>query len=100
MDFIRFHGLVHLQVLYMVSNLIFSYCGWFFFLPVPAFVCGSGAVVGALTDEDQSKKAIEYLRLLHAPGNQLSHFLSDSSQTFSPLFLLSPTYREKIFLLL
>ncbi|GAB0180970.1 calpain-5 [Grus japonensis] len=37
----------------MVSNLIFSYSGWFFILPVPAFAfCDLGGVARALASED------------------------------------------------
>ena len=47
------HGLVHLQVPWMVSNLVFSYSGRFFILPVPALaVCNLSGVAGALAAED------------------------------------------------
>lgn len=64
------------------------------FLPVPAFVCDSGAVAGALTAEDQSRKATEYLSLVHVPGNQLSHFLPDRAHIFPSLPFITRVPRE------
>jgi len=53
MHLIRPHGLVCLQVPYAVSNLVFSYSGQLFILPVPAFAfCNLGGVARALAVED------------------------------------------------
>jgi len=53
MYLIMSHGLVHLQVPYMVLNLIFSYSELFFILQFPAFaICDLGQVAGALAGED------------------------------------------------
>jgi len=41
------------------SNLISSYTGWFFILPVHAFAfCSLGGVAGALTEEGCYKKIV------------------------------------------
>ncbi|PKU42942.1 hypothetical protein llap_6762 [Limosa lapponica baueri] len=60
------------EVLQMVSNLIFSYRDQFLIFLVLAFAfCNLGGVVRALAGEDQGKKVIEYLSLLHVPDNQV-----------------------------
>lgn len=47
-------------------------------LPVPAFVfCSSGSVAGTPVGEDQGKKVVEYLILLHILGDHVSHFLPE-----------------------
>ncbi|PKU33699.1 hypothetical protein llap_15995 [Limosa lapponica baueri] len=56
MHLIRSHRLVHLQVLQLVSNLVFTYSRQFLFLRVFAF-CYLGGVARALTHEDQGKKS-------------------------------------------
>ena len=67
----------------MVSNLIFSYGGWFFILPGLSFAfCDLGSVAGAPSGEDWGKKVIEYLRLFHIPGNQVSHFVLERANIF------------------
>jgi len=53
MHLIKSQGLVDLQVPQMVWNLIFSYSGQFFTLPVSAFaICSLGGVAGALAGDD------------------------------------------------
>lgn len=65
------HGLGHLQVSWMVSNLSFSYSGLFTILPVLAFLfCDLGSVLGALAGQDRGREVIEYFSLLHILGNQ------------------------------
>ena len=70
----------------MVSNLIFSYNGQFFILPVPAFTfCGLGGMAGAPAGEDWGKKVIDYLSLLHILGDQVSCFLPERAHIFPSL---------------
>ena len=70
----------------MVSNLIFSYSGQFFILPVHAFaVCDLGSVAGALAGKDWGKKVIEYLSLLRILRNQVSRFLPERAHIFPSL---------------
>jgi len=73
----------------MVSNLIFSYSGWFFILPVPASAfCNLGSVAGSLACEDRGKTVVEYLRLLHILGNKGSLYLPGKAHIF-PRFLFT-----------
>lgn len=79
----------------MASNLIFSYSGWFFFLPVPAFVfCDLGGVAGTVASEERSKKIIQYLSLLYTLDNQVSHFFPERVCISSSLPFITDTYRS------
>lgn len=60
MHLIMSHRLVHLQVPYMILNLIF--CSRFLILPVRATAfCDLGRVAGTLAGEDQGKKSLSAL---------------------------------------
>jgi len=67
----------------MVSNLIFSYSGKLFILPVPAFAFYDlGGMAGALASEDWDNEVFEHLSRLHMPGNQVSRFLPERARIF------------------
>ena len=75
--------------------LWFSYSGQFFILLVLAFAsCDLGSVAGALASEDWDKKDVEYLSLLHIPGNQVSHFLLERAHSFPSLPFITDMPRE------
>lgn len=95
MHLIRSQGLEHLQVPQMVSNLIFSYCQQFFILPVLAMPSATWAAAGAFAGEDQGNKC---LGLLHVPGNQVSHFLTEGAHIFPHLPFI-PSVPTEVFLL-
>uniref|UniRef100_A0A8V5GXV2 DNA helicase n=1 Tax=Melopsittacus undulatus TaxID=13146 RepID=A0A8V5GXV2_MELUD len=61
MDFIRSHGLVHVQVLKVFSNLILMYSGpKFFILTIPASAFQDlGGVLRLFASEDRSKEVIK-----------------------------------------
>ena len=83
----------------MVSDLIFSYTGWFFILPVPAFAfCDLDGVAGALANEHWGKKVIEYLSILHTPGNQVSCLLLERAHIFPSLPFITSVPVEAFFL--
>jgi len=92
MHLIRCHGLVHLWVSQMVSNLIFSHSGQFFFLPVRAFaICDLGSVAGALVVKTEANK------LLSTSAFSISQVARSPvsfqrGTTFFLVFLLSLTY--------
>lgn len=72
-----------------------SYCWQFFILPVLAFVFyGSGGVTGTLTGEDQDKKVIKYLSLLHILADQVSCFLLEWVHIFSSFPLTTDASTE------
>lgn len=83
----------------MFPNLILSSRRWFLILPVPS-ACALGSVAGEQVGGDQGKKVINYLRLLHVLGNQVSHLLLERAHIFPRLpfipdvpietFLLAP----------
>lgn len=87
MHLTRSHGLGHLRVPGMFSNLFFSYSGPFVILPVLAFSfhCDLGSVTGALDGQDRGKKVIQYFSLLHILGNQMSCSFLERAHIFPSL---------------
>lgn len=87
--FNKSHGLLHLQVSYMVSKLTFSYSRWFSSPFTFCDFCNLGSMAEALTREKWSLKIHGVLSLLHVSGNQVSCFPPDRAHIVPSLPLIT-----------
>lgn len=83
----------------MFSDLISSYSGQSFILPVPAFAfCDLGSKAGTLLVKTEAKKSLSTSTSSTSQVTR-SPVPFQRRAAFSPFFLLSPTYLSKLFLL-